>query len=612
MTILLLTVGEDAQFSVVVGNNGGPPVTTKESGNLPAGVTFVDNGTDGGNLIGVPEAGTGGVYPIVFTASNSLGSFQQPFTLTVDEGTTITSPDHATFAVGHNGSFTFTTTGTPDAGSGNGIHMGGTLPNGVTFTASSGSTATLAGTPAAGSAGTYHLVFIADNGVDLEDEQDFTLTVTTAQPLAITSANKVTFFEGDAGDFTVTTNGGPTPSLSEKGPLPSGVTFVDNGDGTADLIGSPATGTSGTYAFTITAHNGAEADATQSFVLTIINPAVPPQITSADHTEFTETVPGSYTVIATGSPSPSLTESGTLPSGVTFTDNGDGSGTFSGTPAAGTAGAYTVTLKAHNTASPDATQTFTLYVLQANATLGANVVVGDESLIVANPPANLVVATHTLYLIQIDQEVMMVQPPATSSSWTIQARGVDGSLEQNHSAARRIFFLGVAHHDAGWDFFPNQPVIDLVDETLPVQAAPLDQDGGEFLGGAGGQFVAGTYYYVVTAVGPGGESLPSNEQSVTVGNSDEVTVSWTPVPGATSYRVYRSTAPGTYTTPVARGHEHDDAIPRYRWPGHRRGAPGLGDRARARSLSCRPARSPRPPSSRWWATTLMQATFSRS
>ncbi len=546
----LFTVGDDGLFSVGVGTNGGPPVTTSESGNLPAGVSFVDNGASGGNLIGVPQAGSGGVYPIVFTASNSLGVVTQQFTLTVDEGTTITSLDHATFAVGQPGSFTLTTTGTPDAGSGNGIGIAdGTLPTGVTFIDNGGSTGTLAGKPAAGTAGTYHLIFYADNGVDFGDEQEFTLTVTTAQPLAITSANKVTFFDGDAGDFTVTTSGGPTPSLSEKGPLPSGVRFVDNGDGTADLIGTPAAGSAGPYAFTITAHNGAESDATQSFVLTVINPALPPEITSADHAEFTETVPGSYTVIATGSPGPSLKESGSLPSGVTFTDNGDGSATISGTPAVGTAGTYTVTITAHNSASPDATQTFTLYVLQANAILGANVVVGDESLIVSNPPANLVVATHTLYLIQIDQEIMMVQPPATSSSWTIQARGVDGSLEQNHSAGAPILFLGLARHDAGWDFFPNQPVVDLVDETLPVQSAPLDQDGGEFAGGAGGQFVAGTYFYVVTAIGAAGESLPSNEQSVTVGDGDEVTVSWTPVPGATSYKVYRSTTSGSYATP---------------------------------------------------------------
>ena len=47
------------------------------------------------------------------------------------------------------------------------------------------------------------------------------------------------------------------------------MTFVDNGDGTATLAGTPAAGTGGTYPLTITAANGVSPDATQSFTLTI-------------------------------------------------------------------------------------------------------------------------------------------------------------------------------------------------------------------------------------------------------------------------------------------------------------------------------------------------------
>src|SRR5256886_7151586 len=50
----------------------------------------------------------------------------------------------------------------------------------------------------------------------------------------------------------------------------------------------------------------------------------------------------------TGTPTPSLTESGTLPSGVTFKDNGNGTATLSGTPAAGTAATYTLTFTARS------------------------------------------------------------------------------------------------------------------------------------------------------------------------------------------------------------------------------------------------------------------------
>jgi len=85
----------------------------------------------------------------------------------------------------------------------------------------------------------------------------------------ITSANSTTFAAGVAGTFTVTTTGTPTPSLTETGALPSGVTFKDNGNGTATLSGTPATVTTGRYTLTITAHNGVGSDASQSFTLTV-------------------------------------------------------------------------------------------------------------------------------------------------------------------------------------------------------------------------------------------------------------------------------------------------------------------------------------------------------
>ena len=77
---------------------------------------------------------------------------------------------------------------------------------------------------------------------------------------------------GTPGTFTVTTTGFPTPTLTETGTLPAGVTFVDNGNGTATLAGTPAAGTAGTYPLTITATNSVSS-ATQSFTLTVAAPA---------------------------------------------------------------------------------------------------------------------------------------------------------------------------------------------------------------------------------------------------------------------------------------------------------------------------------------------------
>ena len=70
----------------------------------------------------------------------------------------------------------------------------------------------------------------------------------------------------------------------------------------------------------------------------------------------------SFTVATSGSPTPSLTESGTLPSGIAFTDNGDGTATLAGIAASSAGGNYPLAFTAHNGLNPDAIQAFTLTI----------------------------------------------------------------------------------------------------------------------------------------------------------------------------------------------------------------------------------------------------------
>ena len=189
-----------------------------------------------------------------------------------------------------------------------------------------------------------------------------TVTVSARTPPAITSANAAAFTVGKAGNFRVDTTGSPTPSISKTGPLPSGVTFVDSTDGVAWLSGTPGPGAGGTYRLTISAANGVLPDATQSFTLTVTVPAssLAPAITSANAASFPVGKAGAFTVTATGSPTPKISNTGTLPSGVTLVDNRDGTATLSGTPGPGTAATYTLTVSAANGVPPGATQSFTL------------------------------------------------------------------------------------------------------------------------------------------------------------------------------------------------------------------------------------------------------------
>src|SRR5262249_40596838 len=82
-----------------------------------------------------------------------------------------------------------------------------------------------------------------------------------------------------------------------------------------------------------------------------------PTITSPNTAAFALDTSNSFTVMATGFPLPTLSESGTLPAGVTFDAT---SGVLTGTPSV--SGSFPITLTAHNGVSADAVQSFTLTV----------------------------------------------------------------------------------------------------------------------------------------------------------------------------------------------------------------------------------------------------------
>lgn len=346
------TVSTAGSFTVTT--TGTPTPGIAESGTLPTGVTFADNGNSTGTLSGTPGAGTGGAYQIQFTASNGVGTnATQNFTLNVDQPPAITSVNNTTFTVGAAGSFAVTTSGFPAPTISDG---GATLPSGVKFTDNGDGTGTLSGTPASGSNGTYNITFTASNAVGSNATQAFALTVNTAP--AITSGGATTFTVGAAGSFTVTATGTPMPALSETGALPGGVAFKDNGNGTGTLSGTATAGSGGVYNITIKA-SSTSGNTLQNFTLTVDQA---PGFTNANSTTFTIGSNGTFTISTTGFPKPSINETGALPSGVTFTDNGNGTGMLSGAPAAGSAPSYGITLEANNGVGTAATQAFTLNV----------------------------------------------------------------------------------------------------------------------------------------------------------------------------------------------------------------------------------------------------------
>jgi serine protease len=87
-----------------------------------------------------------------------------------------------------------------------------------------------------------------------------------------------------------------------------------------------------------------------------------PAVTSAQDVSLVTGIPLSFTVSTTGFPAPALSYTGSLPTGVTFADNHDGSAAMAGSPAAGTAGVYPVTVTATNSVGNTAGQDLTITV----------------------------------------------------------------------------------------------------------------------------------------------------------------------------------------------------------------------------------------------------------
>jgi hypothetical protein len=137
----------------------------------------------------------------------------------------------------------------------------------------------------------------------------------------------------------------PDALVTETGALPAGVVFRSQiGEG-AVLTGVPATGSGGVYDLVFSA-KGSAGKASQPFVLTIDEG---PAFIGGSRI-VTWALKYNYTPIqTTGYPPASITETGTLPSGMVFRDHGNGTADIAGNPKLiGATGVNSITITAQN------------------------------------------------------------------------------------------------------------------------------------------------------------------------------------------------------------------------------------------------------------------------
>ena len=216
--------------------------------------------------------------------------------------------------------------------------------------------------------------------VPMESVTMFTIEPAGAQtqaPKVTTNPTSEAILAGQSASFTAAATGAPSPTVQWQMSTNGGNSFTNIAGATATTYAFTAAAGQNSDQFRAVFTNSAGSATTDPAMLTV---DAAPGFTSAGSANFTLGTNDSFTVTATGVPTPSLTESGALPTGVTFGDNSNGSATLSGTPATGTAGIYTITLTASNGASPNATQKFSLMVSQVSTGQLSGVVFRDTNL----------------------------------------------------------------------------------------------------------------------------------------------------------------------------------------------------------------------------------------
>ena len=164
----------------------------------------------------------------------------------------------------------------------------------------------------------------------------------------ITSAASATFAEGSSDTFKPTASGTPTPTISESGTLPTGVTFSGG-----ELTGDPTQ--SGTFPITLTANNGIGNPGTQAFSLKV---SAPFEITTTSLPAATIGTAYSATVAASGGTTPYSWKAKGLPKPLKISKT---TGVISGTPAAkDVVKSYSVAITVTDKSKPKGTATKTL------------------------------------------------------------------------------------------------------------------------------------------------------------------------------------------------------------------------------------------------------------
>ena len=239
--------GATAQFGgairVKINASGNPaPQISVNTGELPRGMSFSNEGTGVGLLTGNPTQS--GDFPLTVTASNSQGSVSETFDLVIEQKTTAVSVSNTGFRTGMFGQVNIVANGFPRPEIAvNSTSLNGPpnpLPEGLRFTDNMNGTASISGTPA--QSGIFEVEIDARN---CPSDQYFcssaykVVKIIVGSTPSFSSVTCGTFAVGRSSACSFRVSGYPAPTVALLSPLPKGLNLVHSGGATWLVVGVP-------------------------------------------------------------------------------------------------------------------------------------------------------------------------------------------------------------------------------------------------------------------------------------------------------------------------------------------------------------------------------------
>ncbi len=369
------TEGQALAFTVTATDPDAGDTLSLTATPLPSGASFTDNGDGTGSFAWTPAVGQANIYSVTFSVSDGSGTAMETVSITIFNANQ--APVLAPIgnqSVNEGGTLSLTLSASdPD---GDPLTLtAGNLPTGASFNDAGNGTAAFSWTPAFDQAGSFSVNFTAaDNGTPpLSDAESITITVGDVnRPPALVPIGNQGVNEGDTLALTISASDPDGDGLSlAAANLASGAAFADNGDGTASFSWTPGFGQTGNFDVTFSATDDGAPPATASETITIsvgdVNRA--PLLTPIGNQTVNEGVALQLTVMASDPDGDALTlQASGLPQGATFTDAGNGTGSFAWTPGFAQSGNHVVSFTAMDGGTPvlNATESITITVGDVN------------------------------------------------------------------------------------------------------------------------------------------------------------------------------------------------------------------------------------------------------